>query len=320
MPAERLRLGTRGSALALAQADEVLALLAVALPALAVEVVPIRTSGDQGPDRSQERNATDRSPTGGDAGDKSRFVKEIEQALLGGEVDLAVHSAKDVPGELPPGLAIVGIPERADPGDALVGAESLDALPEGAVVGTASLRRRAQLCASRPELEVRELRGNVDTRLKRLDAGEYDAIVLARAGLGRLGQDRGVPLPPDLMTPAPGQGCLALEARGDDELAMRAAARLVHNESLVALTAERALVAALDATCRTPIGAHARVAGAGVELSAFVGLPDGSSWVRDSLTGPFEDPVAVGHAVAERLLAAGAGELLADAERMAATI
>lgn len=321
-PVDRLRLGTRGSALALAQAEQVTALLEATTPGLAVEVVPIRTSGDEPPDRPDGRRArtTGRGGGAGDPGDKSRFVKEIEQALLAGEIDLAVHSAKDVPGDLPPGLAIVGVPERADPGDALVGAESLDALPEGAVVGTASLRRRAQLRARRPDLEVEELRGNVDTRLKRLDGGEYDAIVLALAGLARLGQARGTPLPTDVMTPAPGQGCLALEARGDDELAARAATRLVHDDSLVALTAERALVAALDATCRTPVGGHAQVAGGEVSLSAFVGLGDGSWWIRDSLTGSADDPVAVGRVVAERLLAAGADELLAEAERMAGTI
>ena len=311
MAAERLRLGTRGSALALAQADEVVTLLEVASPGLAVEVVPIETSGDR---------AGAARGSGGDPGDKSRFVKEIEQALLAGEVDLAVHSAKDLPGDLPPGLAIVGVPARADPGDVLVGAESLEALPEGAVVGTGSLRRRAQLHAARPDLEIRDLRGNVDTRLRRLDGGDYDAIVLAGAGLARLGQTGDAPLPHDLVTPAPGQGCLALEARADDDRTARVAARVVHNESLVALTAERALVAALDATCRTPIGAHARLTDGEVTISAFVGLPDGDSWIRDSVTGTAEDPVAVGRAVAERLLAAGADELLADAERMAEAI
>ena len=186
-----VRLGTRGSALALAQAKAV----AERLPE--VDLVPITTSGDRG---SQA--------------DKSRFVKEIEEALLAGDIDLAVHSAKDVPGELPAGLSIVGVPERADPLDALCGAASLDELPDGAAVGTASLRRRAQLLAARPDLDVRELRGNVDTRLRRLADGDFDAIVLARAGLERLGRaDEGSPLAE--LVPAPGQGCLALEALGD---------------------------------------------------------------------------------------------------------
>jgi hydroxymethylbilane synthase len=271
--------------------------------------------------------------TSGDRGsrdDKSRFVKEIEEALLAGSVDLAVHSAKDVPGELPQGLSIVGVPGRADPLDALCGAGSLDSLGEGAVVGTSSVRRRAQLLALRPDLSVRELRGNVDTRLRRLAEGAFDAIVLARAGLIRLGrEEEGAPLP-DLV-PAPGQGCLVLEARSDDEAAREAAATMTDPEALAALTAERALVTALQATCNTPIGAWARrpdgtgrsAAASGerdagaLRLTAFVGLPDGSHWIHDELDGAAADPVALGREVARRLEAAGAGELLAEAERAA---
>jgi hydroxymethylbilane synthase len=265
-----------------------------------VELVPITTSGDRG---SQD--------------DKSRFVKEIEEALLAGEIDLAVHSAKDVPGELPAGLSIVGVPERADPLDALCGVESLAALPEGAVVGTASVRRRAQLLALRPDLEVRELRGNVDTRLRRLAEGRFDAIVIARAGLERLGRtEEGVPLPE--LVPAPGQGCLALEARADDDAAIEAAADLTDRDAVVALTAERALVTALDATCHTPIGAHAVADGEALRLTAFVGLPDGSHWIRDELEGDPGDPAALGREVAGRLEAAGARDVLAAAERAAA--
>jgi hydroxymethylbilane synthase len=294
-----IKLGTRGSALALAQANWVAERLDGD-----VELVEISTQGA--------------------VGDKSRFVKAIEDALLAGEVDLAVHSAKDVPGELPPGLAIVGVPERADAFDALCGAAELGALAEGAVVGTASVRRKAQLLAARPDLDVRELHGNVDTRLKRLAAGDFDAIVLARAGLDRLGRgDEGEPLAE--LVPAPGQGCLALEARAEDELVAAAAAALTDREALTALTAERALVSALDATCNTPIGAHARAAGEadahaparGLRLTAFVGLPDGSHWIRDQLDGDASEPAALGLAVAERLVAAGARELLEEAERAA---
>jgi hydroxymethylbilane synthase len=303
-----LRLGTRGSALALAQANWVAKRLKDE-----VELVEIGTQGA--------------------VGDKSRFVKAIEEALLAGEVDLAVHSAKDVPGELPPGLAIVGVPERADPFDALCGLAELAALAEGAVVGTASVRRKAQLLAARPDLDVRELHGNVDTRLKRLAAGDFDAIVLARAGLDRLGRgDEGSPLTE--LVPAPGQGCLALEARADDEPVITAATALTDREALTALTAERALVAALGATCNTPIGAHARFAGEGhaqggapadgpadaagrLRLTAFVGLPDGSHWIRDQLDGDASEPAALGRAVAQRLVAAGARELLEEAERAA---
>jgi hydroxymethylbilane synthase len=287
-----IRLGTRGSALALAQARSVAERIEGE-----VELVTITTSGDRGA-----------------LEDKSRFVKELEEALLAGEVDLAVHSAKDVPGELPAGLSIVGVPERADPYDALCGAASLDELRPGAVVGTGSLRRRAQLLALRDDLDVRELRGNVDTRLKRL--GDFDAIVLARAGLERLGRSgEGEPLP--ALVPAPGQGCLALEARGDDEAAAAAAARLTDRAALTALTAERALVTALDASCHTPIGAHAEEREGGLRLSAFVGLPDGSHWIRDELEGDPAEPAALGLTAAGRLETAGARELLEQAERAA---
>jgi hydroxymethylbilane synthase len=286
-----IRLATRGSALALAQAR----IVAAQLPG-EVEILPITTSGDRGP-----------------GGDKSRFVKEIEEALLAGRADLAVHSAKDVPGELPQGLAIVGVPERADPRDAICGAASLDELPEGAAVGTSSLRRRAQLLARRPDLELRDLRGNVDTRLRRLDEGAYDALVLAAAGLERLGRDDGAPIPPDAMLPAPGQGCLALEARTDDERTASLAAAITDRDSLARLTAERALVRGLDASCRTPVAAHAELSDDRLSLSAFVGLPDGSAWARDALQGDPADPAALGREVASRLLSAGAGDLLAAA-------
>ena len=297
-----LRLGTRGSALAVAQAT--LVRDALARIGEEAELVTIATSGD-------ERAG---GPAAGE--DKSRFVKEIEQALLSDEVDLGVHSAKDVPSELPVGLAIVGVPERADARDALCGgAEGLDALPDGACVGTASLRRRAQLLAARPDLDVRSLRGNVDTRLRRLAEGELEAIVLAQAGLRRLGREDGTAIAEAVMTPAPGQGCLALEARADDTRMHELAAALTHRSSLTALLAERALVAGIDATCRTPVGAHARPEDGALRIDSFAGMPDGSRWIRDSLTGDAAQPAALGAQAAERLLAAGAGELLAQAER-----
>ncbi|HEY1594340.1 MAG TPA: hydroxymethylbilane synthase [Thermoleophilaceae bacterium] len=292
-----VRIGTRGSALALAQSG----LVADALRELGaeVELVSITTSGDKGVVKE----------------DKSRFVKEIEEALLANEVDLAVHSAKDVPGVLPEGLTIVGVPERADPRDALCGPKDSGDLAVGARVGTSSLRRQAQLLAARPDLDVVELRGNVDTRLRKLADGDYDAVVLAAAGLTRLGRaDEGTPID---LTPAAGQGCLALEARtGDDEIA-ELAASLTHRESLVCLTAERAVVAALDATCRTPVAAYARLEKGELTMDAFVGLPDGSTWIRDELTGDASDPTAVGLELAERLIAAGAKDVLAQAEEAA---
>jgi hydroxymethylbilane synthase len=300
-----IRLGTRGSELALVQARWV----AERLPSAGV--VPITTAGDRVPLRGDPFGPTPR------VNDKSRFVKEIEEALLAGEVDLAVHSAKDVPGELPEGLSIVGVPSREDPLDALCGAGSLDSLREGAVVGTSSVRRRAQLLALRPDLSVRELRGNVDTRLRRLAEGGFDAIVLARAGLIRLGRgDEGAALAG--LVPAPGQGCLVLEARSDDEAVREAAAGLTDGDALAALTAERSVVTALEATCNTPIGAWARGENGALRLTAFVGLPDGSHWIRDDFDGDPRDPSALGKEVGRRLDAAGARELLAEAERHAA--
>ncbi len=294
-----LRLATRGSALALAQAELAAGLLRGAADGdLEVELIPVET--------------------GGEPGDKARFVKGLEQALLDGEADLAVHSAKDVPGELADGLAIVGVPERADARDVLCGAASLDDLAEGATVGTSSLRRRAQLLAVRPDLAVSDLRGNVDTRLGRLADGDFDAVVLAAAGLFRLDRaGEGAPIPTDAMVPAPGQGCLALEARAGDEGFARLAERVTDANSLARLTAERALVTTLGATCHTPIGAYAAIEADGrLSLSAFVGLPDGSTWIRDSIEGDLAEPAALGNAVGERLVAAGAADVLAEAERL----
>lgn len=309
-----IRLGTRGSALALTQARHVASLLDDD-----VELVEITTSGDRGA-----------------VGDKARFVKEIEQALIDERIDLAVHSAKDVPADLPDGCSIVGVPARADPRDALcLGAAALDgsaagsaaggaeqalvsSLPEAARVGTASVRRRSQLLARRPDLSVEELRGNVDTRLRKLAEGRYDAIVLAVAGLSRLGRPgEGAPIAVDELVPCPGQGCLVLEARSGDEHAAALAQAITDAGALRALTAERALVGALDATCNTPVGALAEDRGGTLVLCAYVGLPDGSHWIADALPGDAARPAALGETVAQRLLLAGARELLAEAEQMA---
>ena len=262
-----MRIGTRGSALALAQATWVAARLDHA------EVVVLRTSGD----------------LGAAGGDKSRWVDTIEAALVAGEIDLAVHSAKDVPGELAGGTEIVAVPEREDPRDVIVGA--------GRRVGTSSLRRRAQLLATDPEREVVELRGNVDTRLRKLAGGEVDALVLAAAGLRRLGRSEGSPLAGDLYVPAPGQGCLALQARAGDGRARG----LDHEPSHAALDAERAAVRVLEADCHTPVGIHAD----GASVRGFVGRPDGSAWVLDEVEG-FD-----GAELGRRMLAAGAREILA---------
>ena len=293
-----MRLGSRGSALALAQAGMVRDRIAGL--GHEVELVVIRTAGD-------ERPAGEGAP---ETSDKERFVKEIEEALLDGRIDMAVHSAKDVPGKLPEGLAIVGVPERADARDALCGAESLDALPAGASVGTASVRRRSQLLAARADLDVREVRGNVDTRLRKLADGDYDALVLATAGLDRLERSEGTPVAADVMLPAPGQGCLALEGREGDATVSELAVELTDFAALVALTAERALVARLEATCDTPVGAHARLEGQALVLHGYAGTPDGATWIRDALEGPAREPAALGAAVGERMLAAGARQVL----------
>jgi hydroxymethylbilane synthase len=280
-----VRIGTRGSALALAQARQVAALLGGSH-----ELVEVSTSGDRGEA----------------GGDKERWVRELDAALLGGEVDCAVHSAKDVPAQLALGTAISAVPERADPRDALCGAASVAALEVGARVGTSSLRRTAQLRALRSDVEVVELRGNVDTRLRKLADGDYDAIVLAAAGLQRLGRgSEGVALV-DLV-PAAGQGCLAVTTRAGEESLVGA---IDHAPSRRALLAERAVVRGLDADCHTPVGAHASSLPDGrLALRAFVGAPDGSAWVRDDLEG--DDAEALGAAVAKRLLSAGAREVLA---------
>jgi hydroxymethylbilane synthase len=245
------------------------------------------------------------------AGDKSRFVKEIEEALLAGDVDLAVHSAKDVPGELPDGLEIAAVPERADPRDVLIGAESLDELARGARIGTASIRRQSQLLALRDDLEIVELRGNVDTRLRKLEEENYDAIVLAAAGLERLGRGtkgaRPLRARPLATIPAPGQGCLALQIRTDDDATREAVARINDSLAFACLAAERDCVIALDATCDTPIGALAECDDPQrIRIRAYAGAPDGSVWIRDEIEG---GPDA-GRELADRMLSAGAGKIL----------
>jgi hydroxymethylbilane synthase len=284
----RLRLGSRGSKLALAQAEGVAAALGGA------EVVAIKTEDSE-------------------VGDKARFVRGVENAVLAGDVDLAVHSAKDLPGELPDGLALAGVPGREDPRDAFIGeAASIEEISDGARVGTSSLRRRSQLLALRPDLEVLELRGNVDTRLGRLAAGDFDGIVLAAAGLARLGRlgEASFCFELEEMTPAGGQGCLAIEARADDEAATHAAGQVTDRAALAELAAERAAVAALEANCDSAVGICARHGAEGLAVHGYAGAPDGGDWVRDRVSGDADQPVALGEALAERMLAAGAAEIL----------
>jgi hydroxymethylbilane synthase len=284
-----VKLGTRGSALALVQARAVAAALGDG-----AEIVEITTSGDRGI-----------------AGDKARWIDTIEDALESGAIDLAVHSAKDVPAAslLRPGMALAAVLPREDARDALIGASSLDALPAGARVGTASLRRRAQLLAVRDDLEVVDLRGNVDTRLRKLADGACDALILAAAGLRRLGRADaiGALLDPAIFVPAPGQGALAVEGRAIP-------AALVDTAADAQLRAERFVVEALEASCDTPVGVHHD----GTALHAFVGLPDGSAWLRDSVVADDGSGGAASLLVA-RLESMGARELLARATDMATT-
>jgi hydroxymethylbilane synthase len=254
----------------------------------------------------------------GQPGDKARFVRGVERALLDGAAEIGVHSAKDLPARLPEELAIAAVPAREDPADVWIGTgASLDDVPEGGRVGTASLRRRAQLLAARPDLRVEELHGNIDTRLRKLAGGELDAIVLAAAGLRRLGREgeASFALPAGQMTPAPGQGTLVLQARAGDSSSIEAAAAVGDEAALRELTAERAVVAMLEASCATPIGVRARVEDVRIEVEAFVGLPDGSEWIRDRVEGDAGQPAAAGALLAGRLLGAGAREMLDRAEK-----
>jgi hydroxymethylbilane synthase len=251
-------------------------------------------------------------------GDKSRFVRAVEQAVLDGRADIGVHSAKDLPGEEVKGLEIAAVPPREDPADAWIGAgTSLDDVPEGARVGTVSLRRRAQLLATRPDLELLDLNGNVDTRLRKLAEGDYDAIVLAAAGLRRLGRggEIGFRVPEDRMVPAAGQGALALQVRSGDEETAAAVRAIGEAVAFAELRAERACFTRLEADCSTPIGVHAQVDGERLRIGAFIGLPDGGEWIRDELEADASDPEAAGTDLAERLLGAGAADLLARAAK-----
>ena len=302
MPSDvRIRLGTRASALARWQADWV----AGRLRALGADVtlVPITTRGDRqhGPIES--------------LGGRGLFTKEIQRALLSGDADLAVHSLKDLPTEPVPGLCLAAVPERGPMGDVLVSRRfaSLAALAPGAVVGTGSMRRRAQLLHARPDLEIRDIRGNVDTRLRKLDQGQVDALVLAEAGLRRLGFNENITevLARSVMLPAVGQGALGLEIRADDATVREAVGHLDHQPTRAAVIAERAMLSALQGGCLAPVGAWGRVEDDGrLMLTGRVLSPDGSEKVEASLSGEPADAERLGGQVAQDLLAQGAGELI----------
>jgi hydroxymethylbilane synthase len=294
-----IRIGSRGSALALWQAEHVKARLeGLGHPA---EIRVITTTGDRVQDRRLES-----------VGGKGAFLKEIEEAMLDAEVDLAVHSLKDVPTALPQGLRLCAFLERADPRDAFVSASGrfLADLPAGARIGTTSLRRRAQVKAMRPELAVEDLRGNVDTRIRRLREGRFDGILLAMAGLVRLGRaaEATEALDPDTFLPAPGQGAIALECRAADDRITSVVAPLHHAETAAAVTAERSLLAALGGGCNVPLGAHAVRRDGALRLSAFVAREDGSMVVRADAAGA--EPDELGRRVAAELISRGAADLL----------
>jgi len=298
-----LRLGTRGSPLARAQADIVRRALEDRHPGLRVDVVVIRTSGDR----------TDRGPLA-PAGLKGLFVKEIEDALVAGDVDLGVHSMKDMPAHLAPGLVIGAVPARAPAHEVLirVGEGGIEGLAPGARVGTSSVRRRAQLLARRRDLDVIPLRGNVDTRLRRWREGAVEAILLAAAGLERLGivEPRARALPVEEFLPPVGQGALALECREGDEVTRRLLAGVEEAAAAAAVAAERAFLAGIGGDCNTPLAAHATVAGGRVTLRAMVTDLDGTRWLEDHEAAPVERADALGRALAGRLLAAGAADIL----------
>jgi hydroxymethylbilane synthase len=294
-----LVIGSRGSKLALWQANHIKSRLETLGHECRIEV--ITTSGDRfqsGPLK--------------EIGNKGLFTKEIEEALLERRVDLAVHSLKDMPVELPEGLQITATPEREDPRDAIIG-RKLDDLRPGERVGTGSLRRIAQLHAARPDIVVEPVRGNVDTRLRKLDEGQFEAIVLAAAGLRRLGWAERITeyLQPEIMCPAVGQGSLAIETRADGGEGMLACSRLNDPVTFAAITAERAVLSVLGGGCQVPVGAHAVVQGETLHLRAIVSAPDGKTLVRREAGGPRADAAAIGEALGRELLNGGAREILA---------
>jgi len=303
-----IRLGTRGSPLALIQADMVKAALIAAHDHLkepgAIEIVVISTTGDQVVDRPLA-----------DIGGKGLFCKEIEMALFDGRIDCGVHSMKDMPTWLPDGLVIASMMQRADPRDVLISrkADSLKALPEGAIVGTASLRRQAQILAKRPDLKVINFRGSVGTRLKKLDGGEVDATLLAKAGLDRLAL-RDVPqavLSPEEMLPAVGQGVIGIECRGDDNDLLILLGEIDHDRTSACVHAERAMLDVLDGSCHTPIGAYAVLDGDHIHLRGLVARPDGSTCFETERFGMMADAVKLGRDAGEDLRSRGGAELFA---------
>ena len=301
----KLTIGTRQSLLALWQSNHIVALLRKEYPECEVVLKKIVTKGDRILDVPLAQ-----------IGGKGLFTKEIEEDLLDGTIDLAVHSLKDMPTVLPEGLCLTAITERANVGDAFVSNKygSFEELPLGAVVGTSSLRRKAQLLAKRPDLEIRDLRGNVDTRLRKLDEGLYDAIILAAAGLERLGHGDRISslIPADVCLPAVGQGALAIEARTEDKEVRDMLSFLNDLNTKQATDAERAFLGLLEGGCQVPIGVHADVDGENIRIEAIIAALDGNTILRDTINGKADDAVSLGQQLGKKMLAAGGQEILAS--------
>lgn len=300
---QKIRIATRESPLALWQAEYVSSALRTHHPELQVELVPMTTKGDQILDSPLAK-----------VGGKGLFVKELERAMLADTADIAVHSMKDVPMEFPEGLGLAVICEREDPSDAFVSNHhaSLEALPEGSIVGTSSFRRQCQLKQARPDLDIRDLRGNVGTRLAKLDAGDYDAIILASAGLIRLALKERIRerLPFNVSLPAGGQGAVGIESRSEDLETLRLLQCLHHSETAARVTAERAVVNRLQGGCQVPIAAFAELSGETLNLSALVGSLDGQTVYRSERSAPVQEAEQLGVRVADELLQQGAAAIL----------
>ncbi|MBK3332089.1 hydroxymethylbilane synthase [Persephonella atlantica] len=304
----RIRIGTRKSKLALWQANYIAQILRNHFPDVQIELVKITTKGDKILDVPLAK-----------VGGKGLFVKEIEEAMLRNEIDIAVHSLKDVPTYFPEGLGLVAITEREDPRDAFLSVKynSLNELPEGAVVGTSSLRRKVQLKILRPDLKIRDLRGNVDTRIRKLEEGQYDAIILAYAGLKRLGLTDRVKqiFQPEYIIPAVAQGFLGIEARLDDEKTREIVSVLNHEESYLRATAERAFLRKLEGGCQVPLAAYSEISDGKLKITGFVSDLTGDRFFMDSITGDIKDAESLGETLAEKLLNMGAREVLEEIYR-----
>ncbi len=298
----KIRIATRKSTLALWQANHVADALRELVEVTDVELVPLTTRGDQVLDRSLQK-----------IGGKGLFIKELEVAIEAGDADIAVHSMKDVPADMPQGFSIAALLPRANPADALVGRNLAD-LQQGARIGTSSLRRQAQLLALRPDIRVEPLRGNVNTRLRKLEDGQYDAIVLACAGLERLGLKSHISetFSPEQMLPAAAQGVIGIECRDDRTELLQVLRLLDHEMTKATTTAERAVTARLNADCQSPVATFAEVTGSSLSLQGLVASADGRTVIREQLSGPVDEAESLGIGLADRLFDMGAGELLAQ--------